>query len=196
MGRPLTIKALRRSHNAADKPDWSLMQQLSDAGIGVSPCSGMPVFDPSACAPALRTAIWRAYCGVAKSVDSKALGQMDEVLEELQMRLHEHAAQITENAPRSKRLGQGGAGPSAKRPRSSSLAASSSDEGTDTGRPGKRQRRPMSDEDASTTSVPQFAGSEEGGGGGSLTEGGQQPLPSAPQPPPRETVVSRDHGRS
>ncbi len=85
-------------------------------------------------------------------------------------------------------------GAGTRRPRS--YGASLSDEGTDTGRPGKRQRRPMSDEDASTTSVPQFAGSEEGGGGGSLTEGGQQPLPSAPQPPPRETVVSRDHGRS
>ena len=71
------------------------------------------------------------------------MGQTDKALDELQMRLHEHAAQ---------RLGPGGA--LAKRPRALSPAASSSDEGTDTGRPGKRQRRPMSDEDASTTSVP------------------------------------------
>jgi len=42
------IKALRRPMHV-DKPDWSLMQQLSDAGIGVCPTSGMPVLDPSAC---------------------------------------------------------------------------------------------------------------------------------------------------
>ena len=100
MGRPRTIDALRRSHNAANEPDWSLMQELSDAGIGVSPCSVMPIFDPSVCAPELRTAIWRAYCAVATSVDSKALGQLDEALEEMQTRLHEHAAQLRETAPR------------------------------------------------------------------------------------------------
>ena len=134
------IKALRRPMHV-DKPDWSLMQQLSDAGIGVCPTSGMPVLDPSACAPGLRTAIWRAYCGVASSVNTKQMGQTDEALDELQMRLHEHAAQITEQKQRRR------AGALAKRSRASSPAASSSDEGTDTG---KRQRliRPMSDDDA------------------------------------------------
>jgi len=34
----------------------------------------MPVLDPSACAPGLRTAIWRAYCGVASSVNTKQTG--------------------------------------------------------------------------------------------------------------------------
>ena len=34
------ITALRRPMHV-DKPDWSLMQQLSDAGIGVCPTSGM-----------------------------------------------------------------------------------------------------------------------------------------------------------
>ena len=89
------IKALRRPMHV-DKPDWSLMQQLSDAGIGVCPTSGMPVLDPSACAPGLRTAIWRAYCGVASSVNTKQMGQTDEALDELQMRLHEHAVQLRE----------------------------------------------------------------------------------------------------
>ena len=42
------ITALRRPMHV-DKPDWSLMQLLSDAGIGVCPTSGMPVLDPSAC---------------------------------------------------------------------------------------------------------------------------------------------------
>ena len=41
------MKALRRPMHV-DKPDWSLMQQLSDAGIGVCPTSGMPVLDRDA----------------------------------------------------------------------------------------------------------------------------------------------------
>ena len=64
------IKALRRPMHV-DKPDWSLMQQLSDAGIGVCPTSGMPVLDPSACAPGLRTAIWRAYWGGSGSLTDR-----------------------------------------------------------------------------------------------------------------------------
>ena len=87
------IAALRRPMHV-DKPNWTLMQQLSDAGIGVCPTSGMPVLDPAAGAPGLRTAIWRAYCGVASSVNTKQMGQTDEALDELQMRLHEHAAQL------------------------------------------------------------------------------------------------------
>ena len=81
------------------------------------------------------------------------------------MRLHEHVAQITEHKQRRR------AGALAKRSRASSPAASSSDEGTDTG---KRQRliRPMSDDDASTTSVPQFAGSDD-----TAELGMPQPLP-------------------
>ena len=147
------IKALRKPMHV-DKPDWSLMQQLSDAGIGVCPTSGMPVFDPRSMKPGLQKAVWRAFCGVADTINTKQMGQTDEALEDLQMYLHEHAAQITEK----KRLRPGGA--LAKRKRASSPAASSSDEGTDTG---KRQRpiRPMSDDDASATSVPQFAGSDD-----------------------------------
>ena len=180
MGRPRTINALRRSHNAANEPDWSLMQELSDAGIGVSPCSGMPIFDPSVCAPELRTAIWRAYCAVATSVDSKALGQLDEALEEMQTRLHEHAAQLREIVPRSRRLCEGAPGALVKRPRSSSPDSSLSDEGTDTGEPAHRhQRKRMSVEANVGGSVPPFAGSDD-----TAELDMSQPLPSAPQPPP------------
>ena len=42
------------------------------------------------------------------TINTKQMGQTDEALDELQMHLHEHAAQITEqNPPSSKRLGQG-----------------------------------------------------------------------------------------
>ena len=123
-----TISALRRPLNV-DKPDFALMQHLHDAGIGKCPVSGMPVFDPSACAPALRTAIWRVYCGVASSVNTKQIGQTDEAIEELQMRLHEHAAQLREVAPRSRQLSQAG-GTLAKRSRESPTP-SLSNEGTD-----------------------------------------------------------------
>ena len=164
---PSLIAALQRPRRVDDKPDFAPMQQLFDAGIRRNPITGTAVFNPDNAKPSLLAAYWKADGSIADTINTKQMGQTDEALEALQMRLHEHAAQITEN----KRLGSGGA--LAKRPRALSPAASSSDEGTDTGRPGKRQRRPMSDEDASTTSVPQFTGSEEGGGGVSLTEGGQ-----------------------
>ena len=108
----------------------------------------MPVYDPSKCSPKLLSALWRAYCGVADTINTSELGQTDQALEELKSRLLEHAARITENAPRSKQLGQVAPGASAKRPRSSSPASSLSDEGTDTGEPGNRQRKRqrMSDE--------------------------------------------------
>merc|ERR1712097_222279 len=72
------------------------------------------------------------------------------------MRLHEHAAQITEQKQGRR------AGALAKRSRAASPAASSSGEGTDTGAPARRQRtiRPMSDDDASATSVLRFSGSD------------------------------------
>ena len=73
-----------------------MMQQLFDAGIGTDPVSGMAIFNPSACAPAPLAALWRAYCGVADTINTKELGQTEEALEELKSRLLEHAAQITE----------------------------------------------------------------------------------------------------
>ena len=169
---PSLIKALRRPRRVTDKPDWALMQQLHDAGIRRNPITGTAVFNPDNAKPSLLAAYWKADGSIADTIDTKQMGQTDEALDELQMRLHEHAAQITEN----KRLRPGGA--LAKRKRASSPAASSSDEGTDTG---KRQRliRPMSDDDASTTSVPQFAGSDD-----TAELGMPQALPSAPQPPP------------
>ena len=100
----------------------------------------MPVYDPSKCSPKLLSALWRAYCGVADTINTNELGQTDQALKELKSRLLEHAARITENAPRSKQLCQVAPGASAKRPRSSPASALS-DEGTDTGEPGSRQQQ-------------------------------------------------------
>ena len=50
---PSLITALQRPRRLDDKPDWAPMQQLYDAGLSYDPVSAMPVFDPSACAPAL-----------------------------------------------------------------------------------------------------------------------------------------------
>jgi len=84
-----TIVALRRPLNP-DKPNFHLMQQLYNAGIGKCPVSGMPVFNPSVCSPGLQRAIWRAYCGVASSANTKKLGQTDAALDELKAQLREH----------------------------------------------------------------------------------------------------------
>ena len=141
----VAITALQRARRV-DKPNWSLMQQLYDAGFKINPITGQCVYDPSNCSPKLLAALWKADGGVADTVNTKELGQTEEALEELKSRLLEHAARITENAPsskRNKRLGQG-----ALAKRSSSSASSLSDEGTDTGEPGNRQRKRqrMSDE--------------------------------------------------
>ena len=121
------IRELRRARRV-DMPNWSLMQQLHDAGFKYDPITSMPVYDPSKCSPKLLKALWRAYCGVADTINTNEFGQTDKALEELKLQLLAHSARITENAPRSKRL----CGPSApaKRPRSPSPASSLSDEGT------------------------------------------------------------------
>ena len=139
----LTGEAIRelRCARRVDKPNWSLMQQLHDAGFQYDPISGQPVYDPSKCSPQLLAALWRAYCGVAETINTKDLGQTEEALEELKLQLLEHAARVRSIAPRSRRLGQGAPGALAKRPRSSSPASSLSDEGTDTGEPGSRQQQ-------------------------------------------------------
>ena len=93
------IKELRCARHV-DKPNWSLMQQLHDSGFKYDPITGMPVYDPSKCSPKLLSALWRAYCGVADTINTNELGQTDEALDELQMRLHEHAAQLRETAPK------------------------------------------------------------------------------------------------
>ena len=83
------------------------------------------------------------------TINNKELGRTEEALEELKSQLLEHAAQVRDIVPRTRRLGHGApSGASAKRPRSSSPASSLSDEGTDTGEPGNRQRKRqrMSDE--------------------------------------------------
>ena len=74
---PSLITALQRPRRFDDKPNWAPMQQLHDAGLSYDPVSGMPVFDPSACAPALLTALWRGFCGVADTINTKQMGQTD-----------------------------------------------------------------------------------------------------------------------
>ena len=167
------ITALQRPRRVDDKPDFAPMQQLFDAGIRRNPITGTAVFNPDNAKPSLLAAYWKADGSIADTIDTKQMGQTDKALDELQMRLHEHAAQITEK----KQLRQAGA--LAKRPRSSSPAASSNDEGTDTGRPRKRPMRPMTDDDASTTSVLQFSGGDD-----TVELDMPQALPSSPQPPP------------
>ena len=133
------LKALQRKRNVDDKPDWAPMQMLFDADLSYDPFSGMPVFDPSACAPALLKALWRGFCGVADTINTKQMGQTDEALDELQMRLHEHAAQLRETAPRARRLARSD-GTLAKRSRTASPVPSLSDEGTDAGEPARERK--------------------------------------------------------
>ena len=86
-----TISALF-SRPDPNKPNLDFMQQLYNADIGECPVSGMPVFNPSACSPSLKKAIWRAYCGVATSVNTNQIGQTDEALDTLKEHLREHTA--------------------------------------------------------------------------------------------------------
>jgi len=135
---PSMIAALRRPVHI-ERPDWSLMQQLWDAGIGRWPVSHAPVFNPSACSPELRTALWRAYCNVATTVDTRVFGETGAALDELQTRLREHAAQLRETAPRARRLVLSD-GTLTKRSRGASPASSLSDDGTDAGEPARERK--------------------------------------------------------
>ena len=83
------IAALKRPRLVA-KPDWAPMQQLFDAGFKSDPVSGLPVFDPSACTPALLESVWRSYCGVADTINTKELGGTGAALEGLWAHLLEH----------------------------------------------------------------------------------------------------------
>ena len=93
VGEKLTRGAINalQSPRRLDKPDWALMQQLHDAGFESDPISGAPVYDPSKCSASLLTALWRAYCGVADTINTKELGQTGEALDDLHARLREHA---------------------------------------------------------------------------------------------------------
>ena len=86
------IAALKRPRRV-DKPDWAPMQQLFDAGFKSDPVSGLPVFDPSACTPALLESVWRSYCGVADTINTKELGGTGAALEGLWAHLLEHAGE-------------------------------------------------------------------------------------------------------
>ena len=90
-------------------------------------------------AQAVLSALWRAYCGVAETINTKHLGQTDEALKELKSRLLEHAAKITETVSRSKQLCQTGLALD-KRPRSSPTP-SLGDDATDAGELIQRKKR-------------------------------------------------------
>jgi hypothetical protein len=86
------IVAKLRAKPNPNQPDFELMQDLYDAGIGRCPLSGTPIFDPSSCSDELKAVLWRVYCGVATCVNTKELGQkILEDLDELKRRLREHA---------------------------------------------------------------------------------------------------------
>ena len=85
---PSLITALQRPRRVDDKPNWAPMQQLHDAGIRRNPVTGTAVFNPENCKPSLLAAYWRADGSIADTIDTKQMGQTDEALEELQMRLH------------------------------------------------------------------------------------------------------------
>ena len=65
----LTPDTARRLQTAptSDSRDFSLMQELADAGFGRCPMSGVPTFDPSRCSAAKLDATWRVYCSIARS---------------------------------------------------------------------------------------------------------------------------------
>ena len=96
------IAALKRPRRV-DKPDWAPMQQLFDAGFKSDPVSGLPVFDPSACTPALLESVWRSYCGVADTINTKELGKTGATLEELGAQLREHAGVEAPSPPAKRR---------------------------------------------------------------------------------------------
>ena len=147
---PSLITALQRPRCVDDKPNWAPMQQLHDAGIRRNPVTGTAVFNPENCKPSLLAAYWRADSSIADTIDKKQMGQTDEALDELQMRLHEHAAQLREVVPRSRRLARSD-GTLAKRSRKSPTQSLSDEatEATETGEPAAlRKRRVIAEETA------------------------------------------------
>ena len=92
-----TMRKLRSRLNV-EEPDFTLMQELYDAGLFKCPTSGMPIFNPSVCSDALRSAIWRVYCGVATCVNATPADKATEAasveaaLNELKRLILEHAA--------------------------------------------------------------------------------------------------------
>lgn len=67
---PETLQFLRAKPNPQN-PNFEAMQQLWDAGIHKDPTSQMPIFNPCAIPLKFRTDLWKAYCGIAVSIDTK-----------------------------------------------------------------------------------------------------------------------------
>ena len=105
---PSMITDLRRARHV-DIPNWAPMQQLYDAGFCYDPISGMPVFDSSACAPELLHTVWRLYCDVAKTINTKALSTTGAAFDELWVQLCNHAGDAAAATPAVNRPTQPGA---------------------------------------------------------------------------------------
>ena len=118
---PSLIKDLRKPRRCDDKPDWAPMQQLHDAGLSNDPVSGMPVFNPDACSPALLDALWRCFCGVATTINTKELGETDDALEVLKVQLREHAAAVPKAVSSAPKQLRKASSASAKRKRAESM---------------------------------------------------------------------------
>lgn len=91
-----SIRALRAKPDPC-KPNLELMQSLYDSGIHQCPMSGSPVFDPSKLSESERGTLWRAYVGVAISIDDAAqapatLAALDELREMIASRVTAGAA--------------------------------------------------------------------------------------------------------
>lgn len=74
VAKNLTSETIRKLQKApsSDSRDFALMQELSDAGFGQCPLSGVPIFDPRECSPEKLDAIWRVYCSLAKSTTDRS----------------------------------------------------------------------------------------------------------------------------
>ena len=74
VARSLTSETVRKLQKAPSREsrDFALMQELSDAGFGQCPLSGVPIFDPARCSPEKLDAIWRVYCSLANSTTDRS----------------------------------------------------------------------------------------------------------------------------
>jgi hypothetical protein len=85
VARSLTSETIRKLQKApsSDSRDFALMQELSDAGFGQCPLSGVPIFDPARCSPEKLDAIWRVYCSLAKSTTDRSQEAAEEASDAL-----------------------------------------------------------------------------------------------------------------
>jgi hypothetical protein len=88
-----TAVAMLRRPVDKNRPDFTLMKQLHDSAIMQCPMSGMPTFDPLKLSEGERAVLWRAYCGIAASIDeSSQTPELLATLEELRATFAARAA--------------------------------------------------------------------------------------------------------